>query len=63
MCVAKIPRGEPKVHAALILSQADLTTFILPLKLRWISALCLLITPLLPSLRKKREMVALGEGA
>lgn len=63
------PMLENNLRKALILSQGDLTTFILPFKLRWISALCLaaafilLITPLLPSLRKKREMVALDEGA
>ena len=63
------PMLENNLRKALILSQGDLTTFILPIKLRWISALCLtaafilLITPLLPSLRKKREMVALDEGA
>lgn len=63
------PMLENNLRKALILSQGDLTTFILPFKLRWISALCLaaalilLITPLLPSLRKKRELVALDEGA
>ena len=63
------PMLENNLRKALILSQGDLTTFILPLKLRWISALCLamafilLITPLLPALRRKREMVALDEGA
>ncbi len=63
------PMLENNLRKALILSQGDLTTFILPLNLRWISASCLvlalllLIVPLLPSLRKKRELVALDEGA
>ena len=63
------PMLENNLRKALILSEGDLTTFILPLRLRWISASCLLlatlllIVPLLPSLRKKRELVALDEGA
>jgi len=50
---------------SLILSEGDITTFVT----RPISATCLalalvlLIGPLLPALRKKRELVALDEGA
>ena len=56
---------ENNLRKSLILSQGDLWTFVQ----RPISAVCLvfalvlLIAPLLPSLRKKRELVALDEGA
>ena len=49
----------------MILSQGDLSTFVT----RPISAACLalalvlLVGPLLPALRRKRELVALDEGA
>jgi hypothetical protein len=55
---------ENNLRKSLILSQGDLMTFVQ----RPISAVCLvaaailLIGPLLPSLRKKRELVALDEG-
>jgi putative tricarboxylic transport membrane protein len=54
---------ENNLRKALILSQGDLTTFVS----RPISAVCLavaavlLISPLLPALRRKREAVALDE--
>ena len=56
---------ENNLRKALILSQGELTTFLT----RPISAACLifaavlLVFPLLPALRKKREAVALDEGA
>jgi len=59
------PMMENNLRKSLILSQGDLMTFVQ----RPISAICLafaavlLIGPLLPSLRKKRELVALDEGA
>jgi putative tricarboxylic transport membrane protein len=59
------PLLENNLRKSLILSQGDLMTFVE----RPISAACLafaailLIGPLLPSLRKKRELVALDEGA
>ena len=59
------PLLENNLRKSLILSQGDLMTFVQ----RPISAICLvaaailLIGPLLPSLRKKRELVALDEGA
>ena len=59
------PMMENNLRKSLILSQGDLWTFVQ----RPISAVCLafalvlLIAPLLPSLRKKRELVALDEGA
>ena len=59
------PMMENNLRKSLILSQGDLTTFLT----RPISATCLvfavllLVGPLLPSLRKKRELVALDEGA
>jgi putative tricarboxylic transport membrane protein len=59
------PLLENNLRKSLILSQGDLMTFIE----RPISAVCLiaaailLIGPLMPSLRKKRELVALDEGA
>lgn len=59
------PMMENNLRKSLILSQGDLMTFLQ----RPISAVCLafaavlLIGPLLPSLRKKRELVALDEGA
>jgi putative tricarboxylic transport membrane protein len=55
---------ENNLRKSLILSQGDLMTFVE----RPISAVCLafalvlLVAPLLPTLRKKREMVALDEG-
>jgi len=58
------PMMENNLRKSLILSQGDLTTFLT----RPISAVCLvfalalLIGPLLPALRKKRELVALDEG-
>jgi putative tricarboxylic transport membrane protein len=57
------PMLENNLRKALILSQGDLTTFVS----RPISAVCLavaavlLISPLLPALRRKREAVALDE--
>jgi putative tricarboxylic transport membrane protein len=59
------PMLENNLRKALILSQGELTTFLT----RPISAACLLFAavlllfPLLPSLRRKREAVALDEGA
>jgi putative tricarboxylic transport membrane protein len=59
------PMLENNLRKSLILSQGDLWTFVQ----RPISAACLalalvlLVAPLLPSLRKKRELVALDEGA
>jgi putative tricarboxylic transport membrane protein len=59
------PMMENNLRKSLILSQGDLWTFVQ----RPISAVCLvfamalLIAPLLPALRKKRELVALDEGA
>ena len=59
------PLLENNLRKALILSQGDLLTFVE----RPISAACLLLAlllligPLLPALRRKREMVALDEGA
>jgi putative tricarboxylic transport membrane protein len=59
------PMLENNLRKSLILSQGDLMTFVE----RPISAACLvfalvlLVAPLLPALRKKREMVALDEGA
>jgi putative tricarboxylic transport membrane protein len=59
------PMLENNLRKSLILSQGDLTTFVQ----RPISAACLalavvlLVGPLLPSFRKKRELVALDEGA
>jgi putative tricarboxylic transport membrane protein len=59
------PMLENNLRKSLILSQGDLWTFVQ----RPISATCLafalvlLVGPLLPSLRKKRELVALDEGA
>ena len=59
------PLLENNLRKSLILSQGDLMTFVQ----RPISAICLvaaailLIGPLLPSLRKKRELVALDEGS
>ncbi len=59
------PLLENNLRKSLILSQGDLMTFVQ----RPISAACLLLAailligPLLPSLRKKRELVALDEGA
>ena len=59
------PMLENNLRKSLILSQGDLTTFVS----RPISAVCLvfavvlLVGPLLPALRRKREMVALDEGA
>ncbi|MFL5007662.1 MAG: tripartite tricarboxylate transporter permease, partial [Microvirga sp.] len=59
------PMLENNLRKALILSQGELTTFLT----RPISAACLLLAavllvfPLLPSLRRKREAVALDEGA
>jgi putative tricarboxylic transport membrane protein len=56
---------ENNLRKSLILSQGDLSTFVT----RPISAACLalavvlLIGPLLPALRRKRELVALDEGA
>src|SRR6187549_97336 len=58
------PMLENNLRKSLILSQGDLMTFVE----RPISAVCLafavvlLIGPLLPALRRKREMVALDEG-
>jgi putative tricarboxylic transport membrane protein len=58
------PMLENNLRKSLILSQGDLMTFVQ----RPISAVCLafalvlLVAPLLPALRKKREMVALDEG-
>ena len=58
------PMLENNLRKSLILSQGDLMTFVE----RPISAVCLafavvlLVGPLLPALRKKREMVALDEG-
>ncbi len=58
------PLLENNLRKALILSQGDLLTFVE----RPISAACLvlalilLVGPLLPALRRKREMVALDEG-
>jgi putative tricarboxylic transport membrane protein len=59
------PMLENNLRKSLILSQGDLLTFVQ----RPISAACLalavvlLVGPLLPALRKKRELVALDEGA
>ena len=59
------PMMENNLRKSLILSQGDLWTFVQ----RPISGACLafamvlLIAPLLPALRKKRELVALDEGA
>ena len=59
------PMLENNLRKSLILSQGDLMTFVT----RPISAACLalavvlLVGPLLPSFRKKRELVALDEGA
>jgi putative tricarboxylic transport membrane protein len=59
------PMLENNLRKSLILSQGDLLTFVQ----RPISAACLalavvlLVGPLLPSFRKKRELVALDEGA
>src|SRR4029077_4477466 len=59
------PMLENNLRKSLILSQGDLLTFVE----RPISAACLalavvlLVGPLLPALRKKRELVALDEGA
>jgi putative tricarboxylic transport membrane protein len=59
------PMLENNLRKSLILSQGDLWTFVQ----RPISAACLtlavvlLVGPLLPSFRKKRELVALDEGA
>jgi putative tricarboxylic transport membrane protein len=59
------PMLENNLRKALILSQGELTTFLT----RPISAVCLvfaavlLVFPLLPALRRKREAVALDEGA
>jgi putative tricarboxylic transport membrane protein len=59
------PMLENNLRTALILSQGELKTFLT----RPISAACLLfaavllVFPLLPSLRRKREAVALDEGA
>ncbi len=59
------PMLENNLRKSLILSQGDLLIFVQ----RPISAVCLLLAlalligPLLPSLRKKRELVALDEGA
>jgi putative tricarboxylic transport membrane protein len=59
------PMLENNLRKSLILSQGDLSTLVT----RPISAACLLLAvvllvgPLLPALRKKREMVALDEGA
>jgi putative tricarboxylic transport membrane protein len=59
------PMLENNLRKALILSQGELTTFLT----RPISAACLLfaavllVFPLLPALRRKREAVALDEGA
>ena len=59
------PMLENNLRKSLILSQGDLMTFVQ----RPISAACLLfavvllVGPLLPALRKKRELVALDEGA
>ena len=59
------PMLENNLRKSLILSQGDLLIFVQ----RPISAMCLLLAlalligPLLPSLRKKRELVALDEGA
>ena len=59
------PMLENNLRKSLILSQGDLLTFLQ----RPISATCLvlavilLIGPLLPSLRRKREIIALDEGA
>lgn len=59
------PMLENNLRKSLILSQGNLMTFVQ----RPISAVCLvfaavlLIGPLLPALRKKRELVALDEGA
>src|SRR4051794_4389223 len=59
------PMLENNLRKSLILSQGDLLTFVQ----RPISATCLalamvlLVGPLLPSLRKKRELVALDGGA
>ena len=58
------PMLENNLRKALILSQGELTTFLT----RPISAACLLfaavllLAPLLPALRRKREAVALDEG-
>jgi putative tricarboxylic transport membrane protein len=58
------PLLENNLRKSLILSQGDLMTFVQ----RPISATCLvlaallLLSPLLPALRKKRELVALDEG-
>jgi putative tricarboxylic transport membrane protein len=58
------PMLENNLRKSLILSRGDLMTFIE----RPISAVCLafavvlLVGPLLPALRRKREMVALDEG-
>jgi putative tricarboxylic transport membrane protein len=59
------PMLENNLRKALILSQGDLSTFVT----RPISAACLLfaaallLAPLLPALRRKREAVALDETA
>jgi putative tricarboxylic transport membrane protein len=59
------PLLENNLRKSLILSQGDLMTFLQ----RPISATCLalavllLLSPLLPALRRKRELVALDEGA
>jgi putative tricarboxylic transport membrane protein len=59
------PMLENNLRKSLILSQGDLMTFIeRPISAAClILALALLLTPLLPSLRRKRELVALDEGA
>ena len=59
------PMLENNLRKSLILSQGDLTIFVRG----WITCACLLlalallIAPLLPALRKKRDLVALDEGA
>jgi putative tricarboxylic transport membrane protein len=59
------PMLENNLRKSLILSQGNLMTFIeRPISAAClILALALLLTPLLPSLRRKRELVALDEGA
>ena len=58
------PLLENNLRKSLIISQGDLLTFVQrPISLTCLLlALVLVIGPLLPSLRKKREMVALDEG-
>jgi putative tricarboxylic transport membrane protein len=59
------PMLENNLRKSLILSQGDLWTFVQrPISAACLAlALALLVAPLLPSLRRKRELVALDEGA